>query len=543
MSAHMARTWLRRWRLRVLLAALICWYGLATLPYLSDFPLVTFDEAGIAAPAYKLATQGVYGNDLYTGYYQSEMYTYEYMPLYPLLVAASFKIFGMGVEQQRLVTVLCGLAVVLLTFALGRQLYDAPTGVAAAAALCCIRLSADPRASGVLLLDLARIARYDMLVAACVVATCCCFYWALSNQIRWGYAATGFLAGLATLSHPNGAFILFVVAGALLWHHGLRALRCAPIYLIAAGWLIACLPWAIYILWNPTAYYGQMLRHTGLGRFELLAPSFYWNNLVAEHNRYSRIFPAGGQLLAPLVGVWLTLMGVLVANISLWLRVRRLKGLADRLLLLTLPVPAGLLALLVDHKYYGYLTLILPFIAIQTAWAIIAAWRRLGSRAKPGRLILGALLAAALLEGGIGVAHGLAIARSTSPYLPLTGAIAQAIPPGSRILMTHHYWYGLAQYETRSVLLPIYLSSPRYYQPQPLSIEEALDLIAPDYLIADWLVEPEVRVPPGPNAEAQKLDFARYMRRHCAGVVLRLDDADYGPITLYRCDMPGEMTR
>jgi 4-amino-4-deoxy-L-arabinose transferase-like glycosyltransferase len=539
MRAHTACNQLRRWQLIALLALLICWYGLATVPYLGNFPLVTFDEAGIAAPAYKLATHGIYGNDLYTGYYQSETYTYEYMPLYPLLVALSFKLFGMGVEQQRLVSVLCGLAILLLTFVLGWQLYGTPTGIVAVAALCSIRLSLDPRASGILLLDLARIGRYDGLMAAGVVATCCCFYWAHTRHICWGYLATGLLAGLATLGHPNGAFVLAVVAGALLWHHGLRVLRYGPIYLIVVGWLLACTPWLIYILQNPEAYYGQMLRHAGIGRFDLLFPSFYWNNLVEEPFRYGRIFPVDQRLRSlPRVGIWLTLAGLGIANIVLWLRVRRLNQLADRLLLLALPALAGLLALLVNHKYYGYLMLILPFIALQSAWAIVVVWRWLGHRTKLGRLILGVLLAAAVLEGGLGVASSLVMARSTSSYPRLMTAIAQSIPSGSRILMTHHYWYGLAQYDTRSVLLPIYLSSPRYYQPRPLSIEDALQRLAPDYVIADWLVEPEIRVPPGPNAEAQKQGFAKYMHQRCANVVARIDDVDYGTIRLYRCNAP-----
>src|SRR5690349_396914 len=96
-------------RSAIWLVLLLGWYGLATLPYLDKYPLVTFDEAGIAAPAYKLASEGIYGNDLYTDYYESETRNYEYMPLYPLLVALSFKLFGGGVVQARLVSVLGGL--------------------------------------------------------------------------------------------------------------------------------------------------------------------------------------------------------------------------------------------------------------------------------------------------------------------------------------------------------------------------------------------------------------------------------------------------
>src|SRR5688500_19057465 len=56
-------------------------YGGATLPHLADFPLMGQDEPWIAAPAAKLATEGVYGDDLFAGYYGMEQRTYNFPPL------------------------------------------------------------------------------------------------------------------------------------------------------------------------------------------------------------------------------------------------------------------------------------------------------------------------------------------------------------------------------------------------------------------------------------------------------------------------------
>ena len=109
-------------RPRTVLLLLGVWYLVATLPYLADYPTVDWGQMGIAAPAYKLASHGVYGHDLFAGYYHSELRNYAYMPLYPVLVALSFKVLGLGVWQARLVSVLCGLGVVLLTAKLGRVL-------------------------------------------------------------------------------------------------------------------------------------------------------------------------------------------------------------------------------------------------------------------------------------------------------------------------------------------------------------------------------------------------------------------------------------
>jgi len=164
-----------------MLALLVCWYGWATLPHLGDFPLVSWDEGMIAAPAYKLAAQGIYGNDLYAGYYQSDMYNYEYMPAYPLLLALTFKLFGVGVLQARLSAVVCGLGALLLTFVLGRQMYGTPIGLLAATLLVGVRLRVAPDVSGVVLLDVARVARYEPLTLCLALATCCCLLWSESK--------------------------------------------------------------------------------------------------------------------------------------------------------------------------------------------------------------------------------------------------------------------------------------------------------------------------------------------------------------------------
>ena len=76
-------------------------YLAVTLPWLSVFPPVGEDEPWIAAAPYKLATQGVFGSDLFAGYYGMERHHYANMPLYPLAQAAIFKAFGVGVVQMR----------------------------------------------------------------------------------------------------------------------------------------------------------------------------------------------------------------------------------------------------------------------------------------------------------------------------------------------------------------------------------------------------------------------------------------------------------
>src|SRR5689334_6376919 len=149
-------------------------YFVATLPHLADFPLIGQDEPWIAAPAAKLATQGVYGDDLFAGYYHMEQHTYNFPPLFPLTEALAFRLLGVGVWQARLVAVLYGAATLGLTYALGWRLYGGALGALAAWLLVGLRLALEPQASGIPFLDLARVARYDIAVPPLVLATLLC---------------------------------------------------------------------------------------------------------------------------------------------------------------------------------------------------------------------------------------------------------------------------------------------------------------------------------------------------------------------------------
>src|SRR5258706_7584683 len=245
----------------------MAFYFAATLPHLTDFPLMGVDEPWIAAPAANLAAHGVYGDDLFTGYYHMEQHTYNFPPLFPLTEALAFRLLGVGAWQARLVAVLYGAATVLLTYALGRTLYSGAVGTLAAWMLVALRLALEPRASGVPLLDLARIARYDIAVPPLVLATLLCFTWAETTddgrrttddgprvgavtteaategppyrfsvdpagaRSRFsglgsrfsvlGYLATGLLAGLSFLAHLYGGFVLALICALLLWRCGL----------------------------------------------------------------------------------------------------------------------------------------------------------------------------------------------------------------------------------------------------------------------------------------------------------------------------------
>jgi 4-amino-4-deoxy-L-arabinose transferase-like glycosyltransferase len=117
--------------LRLIALSLLLLYWILSLDSLAIVPSVGQDEPWVAAAPVKLATQGVLGSDLFTGYYGMERHHYQHPPLFPVLQAGVFRAIGVGVWQMRVLPVALGLLVLALTYAVGKQLADERTGTCA----------------------------------------------------------------------------------------------------------------------------------------------------------------------------------------------------------------------------------------------------------------------------------------------------------------------------------------------------------------------------------------------------------------------------
>src|SRR5438105_13007509 len=91
----------------------------SSLRHLDAVPQVYEDEPWQASTAYKLLTSGVFGSDLFTGFYNMDQHYYGFLPLHPLLLTATFKLLGVGLAQARTETVLLSTLTLVLTFVLG----------------------------------------------------------------------------------------------------------------------------------------------------------------------------------------------------------------------------------------------------------------------------------------------------------------------------------------------------------------------------------------------------------------------------------------
>src|SRR3972149_4648423 len=108
--------------------AILLFLGTAVVN-LGTCPAPTDDEMWVFSAAYKLAEEGVFGSDLFAGFYGAEEHYYFNLPAHHFAIAASFKLFGAGVVQGRLVGLVYGVATLLLTYLLARRMAGVPAAL------------------------------------------------------------------------------------------------------------------------------------------------------------------------------------------------------------------------------------------------------------------------------------------------------------------------------------------------------------------------------------------------------------------------------
>src|SRR6476620_3699366 len=108
----------------VALVGLLLIYLAISLHHLDVVPQVDEDEPWQASTGWKLATEGVFGSDMFAGFYGMERRYYGFMPLHQLLLAGIFRIAVVGVFQARFETVILGLLTLALTYTLAQRLFQ-----------------------------------------------------------------------------------------------------------------------------------------------------------------------------------------------------------------------------------------------------------------------------------------------------------------------------------------------------------------------------------------------------------------------------------
>jgi hypothetical protein len=527
-------------------------YLLLSFERLGRFPPVSQDEPWIAAAPYKLATEGVYGSDLFAGYYGMDRHNYEHMPVFPLMEAGVFRLSGVGrsedgnrrsvVVQMRLLPVACGFCLLLCVFVVASQVGGEWAGALAVVLMTLLRVSSSTSTgSGILLLDSARLNRYD--IAAPVFALIA--LWSLMAAERgdvpqgrgryWQYGMAGAFVGLASLAHLFGGFWLPVFLGIVLARGRGSASSLMSSGFVVLGFTLTWLPWLAYVSRDWADFVGQT-RYVR-PRLAVFDPSFLVSN--ALHGSGPISLDWARQAIAHLpvrrVGAWTTIVGV-PAALLLMMR----EGLVSRdpthMIFPVVTIALVLMfAVLLQVKTLHYMIGIWPLVMVAVAWGGVWLWDRPGSRRGLVRTALVVWLALIAAEGSVGIARARDAAERTSPFDWFESQIARCIPEGSLVLGLQHYWLGLRQYRFRSWLVPIYFANPQYVD-APVGFDRAIERVDPDVLLIDRNIRAlfdEGRGSERHPAHDLTVGFDVYLSRHRVEPICVIRDGTYGTMEVY----------
>jgi hypothetical protein len=448
-----------------LLITLLCilYFWANGIADLDRFPRIHEDEAWIAAPGVNFWSAehfGTFGTPLFAGYYGMEQHYYGFMPLFPLWVGFGVRLLGLGLFQIRLASLIVTTLTLALTYRVGASLFTRWHGMIAVVVLVGwkITVSSTYFYTGIPLADMARLTRYDNLVALLGLLGL------LSAHKRKMFGA-GMSVGLAALSHIYGAFWL------LFGLFSVKSKR--DLVSMGVGFCLTLLPYGLFVIVGGSDAAAQQMGNRD--RFQISSVDFYQQNLSNEPLRYQPIVDA---LIGGGFGAWLWLITLIFGVIYL---LRSKQKRASRVLLLGLVAQILLFALLLKPKTFMYLTTLMPLFALVTAAAMHGAWK-----SRLVRPIIALACALAIIEGVISYQALHRAATQTTPYSEFMERVARLIPPDSEVLAMHHYWVGLADdvSDYRALLVPMWLTNPLYVE-NPLSFADVLAQHPPDIILID----------------------------------------------------------
>ena len=519
----------RRWLLPVWL---LLGFWMVSLPHLAVVPPVNPDEPWQASTGWKLASTGVFGTDLFAGWFGMDRHYYGYMPVHPMLLALVYKLAGVGLWQTRFEAVAMGALALALTYALAQRLAGPSAGALAAALLCLTRTAGVTRfaPTGILFLDVARIARYDIVVPVFGLAALHAYLSAQRAATRpsWYMMLAGFLAALAGLSHVYGFFWLPVLIGLAVWQRaGSRNVAA-----LAAGFAVPAAIYGLYVWSGFADWQGQVFDYGS--RFGLTDPAWYWNNLLLEPKRYGPgLGPLGLSSLAR-PGLWAAVVAVPAALFDLAVRALRQRRRRAQALLLPLIALPLLYGLLLSAKLASYLAMIVPLASVAVAWSAVRLWRLsagTGRNRRWLRWVMAGVLAAVVVEGAGRAWAREQAAQTTTPYAALTTQIRAFIQPGDRLLALHDYWLGLTDVEYSSWTVAIRRASPAGQKSSP-SMRAVLDQLAPDVVVMDDAMRAFFAA--AEPTDPRPREILDWLAGNDFSVVGVIDDATYGRLQIYR---------
>jgi 4-amino-4-deoxy-L-arabinose transferase-like glycosyltransferase len=485
-------------------AAVSGWLGFAVLlfllqalPYLSC-RWVT-DESWYSAPAYSI----IHGNGIANpafGPNELENHLDARPPGTAIVIAAAFRLFGTSQISARLGSILAGLAVILLTYFLARDV------IGQAGALVATFLIATDN----FIVLTSRTARPEALTTMAVLLSLL----AMKQYARYGLIGWAFLSGLlialGTMFHITllGYIVSFgILAIVLDRRRGGFQLRGISAY--SFGYALGLMPFAVWILTAPSGRVG--FRAEYLNR---AAGIPFWSKFLQEGQRYSDLIGMNmlhGHGMESLPVRLFVPLFFLAASFLLW-KQRRQWFYLELLLL----IPTVFWLIYTVNKTSRYFALLAPVFALAIGAAVAAS----NSSRRLHRIVLflSCLVVAAQMSANLFLLHE---ARKAN-YSKLTEELRSVIPPGQTAYGTVTFWLALRDHP--------YISYERTDPWMAASQFHARYFIAGDRVMTNGL--------PGDEP------FYNSLRRDMAGVIAQsklvgqFTDPYYGDVKVYELYAP-----
>ncbi len=311
------------------------------------------DESWQSIPAYSLITEGRIRNPTFMAA-DREFTTCVKPPAHTLLLAPVFKIFGVGVIQARLLSVLAGIGVIVLTFQLGRAFASAAVGVIASWLV----------AADNFIFLAGRSVRPEIFVALCGLLAMLLSLQASKNDSFIRAAFAGLAVGAAMLFHPNGLPLAFGAGALLFWHARIAIWKQRRVWGYIAGiFLLATSFW----LWSHSTAIHRKAFVATYSRAEAvpLLIKFY-----TEAMRYQDFLGISNSRFSLPIPIPLRAHVVLLIMVSLIILAWKNRSLLGWLLLLISPYL--LFWIYTINKTSRYFAVVTPLLAIVIAAALLA---------------------------------------------------------------------------------------------------------------------------------------------------------------------------
>lgn len=425
------------------------WAGLAGLLFLAQqLPLFQHrwveDESWQSIPAYALITEGRIRNPTFADT-DDEFAVAVKPPAHTLVLAPIFKLFGVGVAQARLPSLLAGLGVVVFTFLLGRELAGPTAGIVSA-----WLVTADNS-----LFVAGRTARPEVFSALCAVLAALLVLRPQAARRVVPALGGGLIVGVAMMFHPNGMATAVATGGLLAMQSGRQFWRDKRLWACVAG---VALVVAAFLVWS----------HSSPAHSEAFARTYsrgenvpLLTKIQSETSRYADFLGVGNLRLnfpVPIPVRAHIVAAIVVAFVVLAWKQRRTFAV-----LAMLSVPYLLWWMYLPNKSARYFAVVAPFFALALAAAAcaFAAERKWRVRA----------IAACVIVGLSQLAGNLFLLYKSRPasYVVVERELRQLIPPGSSVYGAITFW--------------VALHDRAYYSYERMPFEYAIAKRRPEYLI------------------------------------------------------------